>query len=101
MTGRVLAANRSRAWSVPRRVAYALAFPLIALVLAARALPSARARATEPAAPRGTVPAMLAASWLKACGEALGYVAGDSRRAEDVADELELHKLVYAARGRS
>jgi len=98
-TGRVLAANRSLDWSWARRLAYAAAFPLIGLVLARRGF-AGNARSERQRAPRGTVPAMLAASFLKAFGEALGYLAGAPRRIEDVADELELHKLAYAGRGR-
>lgn len=98
-TGRVLAANRSVAWSRLRRLAYAAAFPLIALVLAKRGIAGTPRR--EPhQVPRGTVPAMLAASLLKAFGEAQGYLFGAPRRVEDEADELELHKLAYAGRAR-
>jgi len=100
VTGRVLAANRSQAWSWPRRIAYAAAFPLIALVLARRAWPAARAASSARSVPRGTALAMVTALSLKACGEALGYLGGLSRSAEDAADELELHKLAYAGRGR-
>src|SRR5207253_1521315 len=58
-TGRLLAANRASVWGRARRLAYAGAFPLIALVLARRALPSAY-RHGGAGAPLGTVPAMLA-----------------------------------------
>lgn len=100
VTGRVLAANRSQQWSWPRRLAYACAFPLIALVLVRRALPSVAAATDARPVPRGTAAAMVAALSLKAVGEAVGYLGGHSRRAEDAADELELHKLAYAGRGR-
>jgi hypothetical protein len=100
VTGRVLAANRSQAWSWARRIAYAGAFPLIALVLVRRALPAVAAARDARAVPRGTAAAMIAALSLKAVGEAVGYLAGHSRGAEDAADELELHKLAYAGRGR-
>jgi hypothetical protein len=98
-TGRLLAANRASVWGWARRIAYAGAFPLIAAVLARRALPSAY-RHGGAAAPAGTVPAMLAAITLKAFGEALGYAGGGSPRVEESADEFELHKLSYAARDR-
>ena len=95
----MLGANRSLTWSPLRRLAYAAAFPLIALVLAQRALPGARSGGAR-RAPRGTVPAMLAAVSLKAFGEAQGYLFGAPRRIEDAADEFELHKLAYAGRRR-
>lgn len=98
--GRLLGANRSIAWSWPRRVAYAAAFPLIALVLASRALPGLRHSDAASRAPRGTALALLAAASLKAFGEALGYLGGVSSAGERAADEFELHKLAYVARGR-
>jgi hypothetical protein len=97
-TGRLLGANRSVAWSWPRRLAYAGACPLIALVLALRALRGVRRHGGTPRAPRGTLLAMLAAASLKAFGEAQGYLGGASRRVEDAADEFELHKLAYSGR---
>ena len=99
-TGRLIGANRGSMWGWPRRLAYAAAFPLIALVLARRVLPSARAHDGARRAPRGTAAAMLAAVSLKAVGEALGYLGGGSRRIEESADEFELHKIAYAGRGR-
>ena len=98
--GRLLGANRSVAWGRPRRLAYAAAFPLIAVVLARRALAGVRRNGGADRAPRGTLPAMLLAAALKAVGEAQGYLGGAPQKVEDVADEFELHKLAYAGRRR-
>lgn len=97
--GRLVGANRADRWGRPRRLAYAAASPLIALVLARRALAHHRRLDDELALPGGTWAGVIAASAIRAAGEAVGYLFGGSRRAELAADELELHKLRYAARG--
>jgi hypothetical protein len=100
-TGWLIGGNRAERWGFPRRLAYAAASPLIAVVLASRVLPFASRSAAERPAPAGTRLVMLFGAGLKAIGEAAGYLLGPSRRAEVRADELEVHKLAYAARGRS
>jgi hypothetical protein len=101
VTGRLIGANRARRWNWGRRIAYAAAWPLIAVVLAARVLPAIRTAANERPVPAGTGLAMLGAATLKALGEAVGYLFGASSRTESRADEFEVHKLAYAARGRT
>jgi len=99
-TGWLIGAARSLRWSWSRRLAYAAASPLIAGVLASRTLP-ARPPDDGTVLPRGTALVMIAGSALKAFGEAAGYLLGPSPAVEARADELEIHKLAYAARGRS
>lgn len=91
--GRLVGCARGRGWPWPRRVAYALACPLIAAVLARRALRTATPR------PRGAVPALFVAAAVWAAGEAAGYVLGCGE-AESAMSELELHKVRYVRGAR-
>ncbi len=88
--GILLAQSRVRSFGRGRRLLYALAAPLIAVVLFTRALGRPRADA-----PRGTVPALALASVLWAAGEAIGYVAPLGHSAERRMSEYEVHKRSY------
>jgi hypothetical protein len=92
LAGFLLARRRRAAFGRARRVVYALASPLIAIVLFARALPVPR-----DGAPRGTVAALALGCVLVGVSEGLGYVAPDgSGDAERRMLEYETHKRVYA-----
>lgn len=97
--GWMIGGNRGRRWTWMRRIAYAGAWPAIAVVLAARILPIPRPAADGRRAPVGTSLLMVAGTWLKAIGEAIGYLLGPSERVEIAADELEVHRLAYVRRG--
>ena len=88
--GLLLGATRGRRWPAARRAAYALAAPLIAVMLLGRALRAPRARA-----PAGTSVALAAGAILWAAGEAAGYLgAARPRHARQMA-EMEVHKLRF------
>jgi len=82
LSSRVFAANRARAWGIPRRIVYALGSPLIPLIRWRRIVQDA-ARAALPARIlRRAFPALALALVAGAAGEALGYAFGDRRAAE-------------------
>lgn len=96
--GLLLGRRRGADFGRARRVAYALAAPLIALVIFSRAL-----RAPRAGAPRATLPALALACVLSASAEAVGYLGSGSAgpvRAERRMLEYETHKRTFA-RGRS
>jgi hypothetical protein len=96
LAGLLLGRARRAGFGGPRRVAYAVAAPAIAVLLFARA-----SAAPRDGAPGGTLPALALACSLYAAGEALGYVgpAHGTRAARRMAD-YELHKRRYV-RGRA
>ncbi len=92
--GLLLARTRRTSFGRGRRVGYALAWPLIALVVLRRAL-----RAPRGGAPRGTVHALALGCVLSAVGEAAGYVGpSGSGRAERHMLEFETHKRAHTRR---
>ncbi len=92
--GILLARGRRVAFGPWRRIGYALAWPLIALVLFRRAV---RARYDD--VPRGTTPALALACAISALGEAVGYVGpSGSGRAERRMLAYETHKRAHASR---
>jgi hypothetical protein len=90
LAGRLVGGWRAARWPYPRRIAYALAAPLIAAVLAGRVAHAARGR-----------PALLAliacGAVLQALGEVVGYLAGGAEAAERRMAEYEISKARYAA----
>jgi hypothetical protein len=92
--GVLLGRSRRQALGPARRVAYAAAFPLIACLLAARAL-----RIPRREWPRGSVAAVVLGCGLYAAGEAIGYIGplGDGR-AESRMGRYEMYKRDYAGR---
>jgi hypothetical protein len=87
--GRLTAAGRRRSWSRARRLAYAAASPLIAVVLFTRIV---RIPRTE--APRGTTGALALGCAVWAFGEAVGYV-GKRGNTDRRMLEYETHKRAY------
>lgn len=95
LSGLMIAANRNARWPRGRRLVYAMASPLIPLVLLRRLWgPWQAARAHVPL-PRGTSLALVAGVLLRVAGEATGYLLGVSARQEGQMEEYELHKLKY------
>ena len=91
--GRTGAALRSRGWSIPRRAAYALAWPLIAVVEILRRAPAVRIATRRIEVPRSALPLFVAGIVLRCLGEGAGFLLGRSRRAELRLDETETHRL--------
>ncbi|HEX9563090.1 MAG TPA: hypothetical protein VF981_03935 [Gemmatimonadaceae bacterium] len=93
LAGMMIAASRNTRWTRSRRLAYALASPLIALVVLSRMIrPMTGVRRRLP---RGTFVALVAGVILRTAGEAVGYIRGASRRDQAHMDDYELHKLKY------
>jgi hypothetical protein len=93
---RARAGLRSRDWPRSRRLAYALAVPLIPLILAARLARPLVAAERARRLPRLTAPAMLVGLAAAAAGELTAFVRGESPEVARKADEFELHKLRYS-----
>ncbi len=96
--GRAYAAGRAQGWPWSRRVAYALASPLIPAVRLVRILHYIRAsgRAQE-LLPR-LMPPLVFALTVSACGELLGYALGIGGARRPLY-EIELHRERYAGAG--
>jgi hypothetical protein len=76
ITGRFFAASRARGWPLLRRLAYAAAWPLIALVRFSRSLKNYnRVRSQHPLA-FGVLPAVALLLTVSAWGEMVGNLAG-------------------------
>jgi len=97
LSGLLVGANRRRRWPMYRSVLYALASPLIPVVLLWRMAVPVRAALRNKRLPPFTVPALLAGLVVRTLGEVVGYLAG--ARADEVLrmEEYELHKLKYTA----
>jgi hypothetical protein len=95
--GRHFAANRALDWPLARRLAYAVAWPLIPLLRTARTLGHMRR-----AAPRRVTPAFVAMLLLMlvadALGEATGYAWGHGNSVERLND-LEFNRRRFLAVG--
>jgi len=94
LAGVMVAANRNLRWSLPRRMAYVLASPLIAVVMLSRLRTPLRAVQSRQL-PAGTIPALVAGVMLRTLGEAVGYIRGASREDESQMEDYELHKLKH------
>jgi hypothetical protein len=92
----VRTAERSRGWRRRRRLAYALAGPLLPAVLFARLVEPFLAARRTGQLPRLTVPAMLLGVVAVACGEVAAFVRGVSPEKARRADTFELHKCDFA-----
>lgn len=90
---------RSSEWSTGRRVAYALASPLIPFVLFGRVARGAAATIRAKRLSLATLPAMFLGSVAHGFGELMGYARiGSIERAEERMTEYEIHKMRYARR---
>jgi hypothetical protein len=87
-------AARGRRWSLARRLAYALASPLIPLLLVARVLRSRQWADHRSSMPAGTLPGLVLSAVAIGIGEATGYLIG-SRSAPSRVAKYELHRDRY------
>jgi hypothetical protein len=95
--GHLVSAYRSREWSVLRRIAYAGASPLIAIVLFARVFSPAWKAIRRNRLSLAILPTMFIGTVCKAVGEAMGYLGlGKLEASERRMTEYELHKHAYA-----
>lgn len=97
IAGHLIAAFRSDDWPLLRRITYAAAAPVIALVLFARAWRPARQAMRAKRLPWAVLPIMLLGTFARALGEAPGYLRlGRLGESERRMTEYELHKQRYA-----
>jgi hypothetical protein len=94
LAGVMVAANRNLRWSLPRRVTYMFASPVIAVVMLSRLRTPLRAVRSRQLPP-GTIPALVAGVIIRTLGEAVGYLRGASRHDESQMEDYELHKLKH------
>lgn len=94
--GHLVARQRSRGWSLSRRLIYVLASPVIALVLFGRSWQPAWRTVRKFDLPVVILPTMLLASTIQALGELVGYARlGNHVASEQRMTEYELHKVSY------
>jgi hypothetical protein len=91
---RIWGAARGRRWSLARRLAYALASPLIPLLLIARVLRSRQWADHRSSMPAGTLPGVVLSALAIGIGEAAGYLIGSGSAPRRVA-KYELHRDRY------
>lgn len=95
LRGLLIAGHRRAAWGWTRRIGYALAAPLIALVLMGRNWAAFRDALRAGRLPRWTAPAWIAGIAIRAGGEAVGYAFGAGPGSLAEMEEYETHKLAY------
>ena len=95
VSGVLIGGYRSERWGPLRRVAYALGFPLIPLVVLARIRKGVRESTRGQSLPAGTLPALVLGVTLKVAGEVRGYLFGVSDSAEDRMTDFEVRKLAF------
>jgi hypothetical protein len=95
--GATLGASRAARWTRPRRALYALASPLLVVVLAVRAL-----RGGIGAVPASRVVpvvfGVLLSAMTKVAGEVAGYAGLKLTALQEIEAEYEIHKVLYAGR---
>jgi hypothetical protein len=95
LRGRLIAAHRREPWPQSKRIAYALAAPLVALVLMRRNWPALVRSFRGHRLPAGTAPAWVLGFLVRAAGEALGYAWGARASDSSAMEEYETHKFSY------
>ena len=93
--GRVIASLRSLRWPMHRRIAFALASPLIPLVLLARIRKGLARTIRQRRVPLRVLPTIALGMMVQAAGEMAGYAAGVSAKAIRRYDEYEVRQLSY------
>jgi len=96
LTGLLVAASRKQRWSVPKRLLYICASPLIAVVIFSRISRPVRI-ALANGLPFGTLPAIIVGIVVRTLGEVVGYVRGGTAGAQSRIDEYELYKLKFTS----
>lgn len=99
--GVLIGGYRAERWGLMRRLVYALASPLIPLIVLARIRRGVRDTRRRQRLPVGTYAAIVAGTILKAAGECRGYVLGAGKSAEEDMTGFEVRKLAINAGDRS
>lgn len=100
LSGLLVGGNRKDRWPPARRWMYALAAPLIPIVILRRTAPSVRAALRHGRLPRFTIAALVVGAVVRTFGEVVGYIAGAQTADEERMEEYELHKAKYTAAAR-
>lgn len=93
--GRAGAASRSRRWSRSRRVAYALAWPLIAVVESLRRRDGLRRLRDAGETDWRTGPMMALGIAVRCAGEAVGFLRGSSPSQQALLSRSEIRRFDY------
>jgi hypothetical protein len=96
VAGRTIGSVRSASWPARRRFAYALAFPLIPVVLLRKHWRGIARTMRENRVSRAVLPLLVLGMFFQSWGEMLGYLMGQSPRASRSYDEYEVRQLTYA-----
>jgi hypothetical protein len=97
LSGLLVGANRRDRWPAIRSILYALASPLIPVVILYRTARSVRVAIRNRRLPPMTIPALVAGAVVRTVGEVVGYLAGARADEERRMEEYELHKVEYTA----
>lgn len=95
--GVLIGSYRSENWSLPRRLLYACASPLIPFVVLARVHSGIRETGRKQKLPAGTHLAIVTGTFLKAAGEFRGYLLGAGASSELHMTSFEVRKLAINA----
>lgn len=93
--GMAVGEARGRRWGWPRRLAYAAASPLIAVVLFSRYLPVYQRARREDPMPAGVLPLLGLGALVRAAGEAVGYLGWSPASLHARIEHLEVFKIDY------
>lgn len=95
LVGHTIAGIRRRDWSWPRRLGYALAAPLIALIVTWRNLEAYRLAVRSARLPRWTGTAWLGGLLIRTFGEFVGYLFGIDRSALRAMERYEIERFAH------
>jgi hypothetical protein len=94
--GVMIARNRVRRWSLGRRALYAIASPLIPVVLCWRVLPTAFSSVHARRLPPSTIFWIAVGTIIRSSGELAGYLGFGESACGPRMHDYELHRLAYA-----
>ena len=95
LSGLLTGANRKHRWPTYRSILYAIASPLIPLVILGRTAGPVRVALQNRRLPPMTITALVAGAVVRTAGEFVGYLAGAHVDAVNRMEEYELHKMKY------
>jgi hypothetical protein len=95
LVARIYADAKARRWSRTRRLAYALAGPIIPALIVVRVLRSQQWSHHRSSMPAGTLAGVLFSAVVIAAGEVAGYLTGSGSAPRRIA-KYEVHRARYA-----